>query len=152
MSYEHLNSSDGVDPPGDGSQEVRPSHIPVRPSETECTGPVTDREVPLPSVQATPLVHAWLDGDVTTAMIRATAGGNEAVELWTRINGEAELLRSRTTPLYVHKRIMDSLPDDMYRQSERWYHRSVQLRPVTLIVTAAALLGIGALLARIAAR
>ena len=84
-------------------------------------------------------------------MLRATPGGGDAVDLWSKINDEAELLRSRTTPLYVHKRIMEALPDDMYQMTQPWYRRPVVLNPVTLLAAAAALLGFGLLLAKITA-
>ena len=114
--------------------------------------PIGDREVPLPNNNAVMLLHQWLDGDATRATVLATAGGNESVDLWTKINDEAELLRSRTTPLYVHNRIMESLPDDIYRTNEPWYRRPVMLNPTAMIVGAAALLGVGALVAKLAAR
>jgi len=110
--------------------------------------PAADREVPLPGHLSPSLLHQWLDGDVTTTVIHASTGGDEAVDLWTKINDEAELLRSRTTPLYVHKRIMDSLPEDAYRTHQPWYRRPVPINPVVLLVAAAALVGLGALIAR----
>jgi hypothetical protein len=114
--------------------------------------PVGDREVPLPNNNAVMMLHQWLDGDAAKTAVLATAGGNESVDLWTKINDEAELLRSRTTPLYVHKRIMESLPDDIYRTNQAWYRRPVMLNPTAMIVGAAALLGVGALVAKLAAR
>jgi hypothetical protein len=113
---------------------------------------VADREVPLPNNNAVMMLHQWLDGDAKIGAVLATAGGNESVDLWTKINDEAELLRSRTTPLYVHKRIMEALPDDIYRINQPWYRRPVTLNPTAMIVGAAALLGFGALVARFAAR
>jgi hypothetical protein len=106
-----------------------------------------DREVPLPNSGSVSVLHQWLDGDVSVAVVRATQGGNDAVDLWTKIHDEAETLRSRTTPLYVHKRIMDSLPDDTYRGHNSWYKRSIPLNPVAMIAGAAALIGIGAAIA-----
>ncbi len=32
-------------------------------------------------------------------------------ELWKKINSETEMLRRRTTPMYVQQRILSSLPD-----------------------------------------
>jgi hypothetical protein len=110
----------------------------------------SDREVPLPASGGTSVLHQWLDGDVGVAVVRATPGGNDAVDLWTKIHDEAETLRSRTTPLYVHKRIMDSLPDDKYHGNQPWYKRSVALSPVAIFAAAAALLGIGAAIAQVA--
>lgn len=110
-----------------------------------------DREVPLPGA-APSLLHQWLDGDIATPLFLATPGGNEAVDLWNKIHDEAETLRSRTTPLYVHKRIMDALPDDQYRMHQPWYRRPVMMNPAVLAAAAAALLGLGAIIARAALR
>lgn len=106
-----------------------------------------DREVPLPSAPPS-LLHQWLDGEVATAIFRATPGGDEAVDLWNKIHDEAETLRSRTTPLYVHKRIMDALPDDKYRVDRPWYRRPIPMNPAVLVVVAVVLLALGAIIAR----
>ncbi|HEY8312124.1 MAG TPA: hypothetical protein VIG47_16280 [Gemmatimonadaceae bacterium] len=114
------------------------------------SGPVRhlpDREVPLPNSGAISVLHQWLDGDVSVAVVRASQGGNDAVDLWTKIHDEAETLRSRTTPLYVHKRIMDSLPDDTYRGHHPWYKRSIPMSPALLVAGAIALIAIGAVVA-----
>jgi hypothetical protein len=108
-----------------------------------------DREVPLPTSGAASVLHQWLDGDVGVAAVRATQGGSDVVDLWTKIHDEAETLRSRTTPLYVHKRIMDSLPDDTYRGHHPWYKRSIGMSPAAMIAAAAALIGIGAVVAQV---
>jgi len=118
----------------------------------ESAGPVADREVPIPSGQATLLLHQWLDGEIPVSQVTASQNGSDAVDLWNRINNEAELLRSRTTPLYVHKRIMDALPDDLYRLRQPWYRRPLTFTPTAIIIAAAALVGIGAVIARFAAR
>jgi hypothetical protein len=109
-----------------------------------------DREVPIPNNGSTSVLHQWLDGDVSVAVVRATQGGNDSVELWNKIHDEAETLRSRTTPLYVHKRIMDSLPEDTYRGHHPWYKRTVALNPATMLIAAAALICIGAIIAHMA--
>lgn len=148
MSVNDLNAFDGTPPEPESS-----GRAPTSPSEPirERSVPLADREVPLPTGQATVLMHQWLDGEASMAMLRATPGGNDAVDLWSKINDEAELLRSRTTPLYVHKRIMEALPDDMYHLTQPWYRRPVVLNPVTLLAATAALLGFGLLLAKITA-
>lgn len=134
---DHTDPELGYQPPRSKASEkgrARTRHLP-------------DREVPLPNSSATSVLHQWLDGDVSVAVVRATQGGNDTVDLWTKIHDEAETLRSRTTPLYVHKRIMDSLPDDTYRGHHPWYKRSVMMNPAAMIAAAAALLGIGAAIA-----
>ncbi len=139
---EHTDSELGYQPPRSNASERGKAptyHLP-------------DREVPLPTSGVAPVLHQWLDGDVNVSVVMAAQGGNDAVDLWTRIHDEAETLRSRTTPLYVHKRIMDSLPDDTYRGHHPWYKRSVVMNPAAMIAAAAALLGIGAAIAHVALR
>lgn len=48
---------------------------------------------------------------------------NTDKEIWARIDAEAQNLRTTRTPLYVHKRIMDGLPADLYaaRPPVPWY-------------------------------
>jgi hypothetical protein len=41
-------------------------------------------------------------------------------ELWRRIDGEAEMLRRRTTPAYLKQQIMDALPEE---PPKPWYER-----------------------------
>lgn len=146
MMYDDLHTPDdsqndlGYRPTATPSPSVEPS---VSPS---------DREVPLPVGVTPSLLHQWLDGDVKLSVMRATPGGDEAVDLWTKIHDEAETLRSRTTPLYVHKRIMDSLPDDSYRLKQPWYKRAVAMNPAVLVAGAVALVIFGALIAHEAFR
>lgn len=112
-----------------------------------------DREVPIFSPTgaegegSSELLNRWLDGDVPESALLATESGDEAVELWNKIHDEAELLRNRTTPLYVHKRIMDSLPDDLYQRRLPWYKRPISFNPMLFVVVAAGLLVGGAVVA-----
>jgi len=144
---------DDLTAPSDGPNSIRPElqahDEPQRPDHP--TGqPVADREVPIPAVHYPSLLNQWLDGDVPMEAAKSERGGGDAVDLWTKINDEAEVLRSRTTPLYVHKRIMDSLPADTYKKP--WYRRAVAMTPLALVAAAAALVGVGAIVARLALR
>jgi hypothetical protein len=143
--FDDLNTPDGQATPSGAGIPAR-GGIP-RGSDGAEPAPLADREVPLPGTTPS-LLHQWLDGEVSTAVFRATPGGNEAVDLWNKIHDEAETLRSRTTPLYVHKRIMDALPDDKYRENQPWYKRRVAINPVLIAIAAAVLLGLGAIIAR----
>ena len=139
---DHSDPGTGYQPPrSKGSGKGRAPH-----------GSLPDREVPIPVGGIPSVLHQWLDGDVTLSVVRATPGGNDAVDLWTKIHDEAETLRSRTTPLYVHKRIMDALPEGTYRGQLPWYKRSVPLSVPVMIAAAAALIGIGLMLAQAALR
>ncbi len=144
MTYDDLHTPDEQSDPELGYQPPR-----SRPNDNNgaLTHHTPDREVPIPNSGGTALLHQWLDGDVSISMVRATPGGNDAVDLWTKIHDEAETLRSRTTPLYVHKRIMDSLPDDTYRGHRPWYKRSISMNPAVMFVAAAVLLTLGAIIA-----
>lgn len=54
------------------------------------------------------------DGEGTRAMDdkKAEKGAQKNTSpLWEKINDEAEMLRSRTTPVYMKQRIMDALPE-----------------------------------------
>jgi|AntRauTorckE6833_2_1112554.scaffolds.fasta_scaffold46821_1 hypothetical protein len=42
--------------------------------------------------------------------------------IWDKINDEAEMLRSRTTPVYMKQRIMDALPEAP-EPAKPWYKR-----------------------------
>lgn len=50
-----------------------------------------------------------------------TAGPDKAA-VWEKINDEAEMLRSRTTPVYMKQRIMDALPEAP-EPAKPWYKR-----------------------------
>ena len=147
--YDDLNTPDDQSDSGLGYQPLRSK---VSGKATVPAHNLPDREVPVPNSGATSVLHQWLDGDVNVSVIRASQGGNDAVDLCTKIHDEAETLRSRTTPLYVHKRIMDALPDDTYSGRHRWYKRSISLNPAVMIAAAIALLGIGAIIAYAAFR
>lgn len=147
--YDDLNAPDDHADPG---LEYQPPRSKASETGRAPAHNLPDREVPLPNSGATSVLHQWLDGDVSVTVVRATQGGNDAVDLWTKIHDEAETLRSRTTPLYVHKRIMDSLPEDKYRGHHPWYKRSVAMNPAVMIAVAVALLGIGIVIAQTAFR
>lgn len=147
--YDDLNHPEGRSDPG---LDYQPPRSKQNPAGNAPARSLPDREVPVPSGGPTSVLHQWLDGDVGLSVVRATPGGNDAVDLWSKIHDEAETLRSRTTPLYVHKRIMDALPEDTYREHHRWYKRSVRLTPPVMVAAAAALVGIGVFLAQTAFR
>jgi hypothetical protein len=107
--------------------------------------PLSDREVPLDALRMHPTLHAWLDGDVDEEFAR-TAAGSRKVEMWGTINHQTEVLRQRTTPAYMQKRIMDALPDQ-YAATVPWYRKSVQMNPVTIIAGGVSALLAGAALA-----
>jgi hypothetical protein len=147
--FDDLNTPDDRTTPDAGYPtrgELPHGGIPRGSEGTEPTV-LPDREVPLPGA-APSLLHQWLDGDVSIAIFRATPGGNEAVDLWNKIHDEAETLRSRTTPLYVHKRIMDALPDDKYHVDRPWYRRPIPMNPAVLVIAAVVLIALGAIVAR----
>lgn len=155
--YDDLNAPDDRTEPEIGYQPLRrpanggdgpPGAGPPGAENGRRRSRLPDREVPLPSPAPVALLHQWLDGEVSETAVRATPGGNEAADLWDRIDEEAETLRSRTTPLYVHKRIMESLPEDVHRVKRPWYRQPLTVGPATLLAAAALLVGMGALIAR----
>lgn len=146
MMYDDLNTPENHSDPA--LDDYQPPRSKATDRDRAPARHLPDREVPVPNNGAASVLHQWLDGDIGVAVVRASQGGNDAVDLWTKIHDEAETLRSRTTPLYVHKRIMDSLPDDTYRGHHPWYKRSIALTPAILIGGAAALIAIGMMVAQ----
>lgn len=69
-------------------------------------------------------------------------------DVWAKIDADVEELRTRKTPLYVHKRIMDSLPDDLYGNKVPWYRKPVVLSPLSLISTIIGAIVLGMLFCR----
>jgi hypothetical protein len=144
VMYDDLNAPDNH---SDADLGFQPPRSKAGENEDALTQRLPDREVPIPNSGGTSVLHQWLDGDVSVAVMRATQGGNDTVDLWNKIHDEAETLRSRTTPLYVHKRIMDSLPDDTYRSHHPWYKRSISINPAVMIAAGIVLFSLGALIA-----
>jgi hypothetical protein len=136
MSPDNLDPRD-IGPKNDGDS-FRRDRADNRREQSEA--PLSDREVPLDSLRMHPSLHAWLDGEVEEEFARTSAGSRK-VDMWGSINQQTEVLRHRTTPVYLQKRIMDALPDS-YAAARPWYQRPVQVNPATLIAGS-----IGALLA-----
>ena len=103
-----------------------------------------DREVPLNGNSGHTMLHDWLDGEVDV-MRASEVEGKSKVELWTRINAESEMLRRRVTPVHVQQRIMASLPDTP-GTATNWWKQQLTFTPVSAILTAVALLAVGALI------
>lgn len=102
-----------------------------------------DREVPLAAGAGHAALHDWLDGELEQSRARDAEGASQ-VELWTRINAESEMLRRRTTPMYVHKAIMSALPDEAPSTVTRWT-TALGTKPGMLMIVAAAVIAAGAL-------
>ena len=116
---------------GEGESEVRKPH-----GKTARESRVMDREVPLSSVPDHAALHDWLDGEIEQSRAR-DAEGTPQIDLWTRINAETEMLRRRTTPIYVQKAIMSALPDETPSASRGLWTRATKSRKTVLVVSAA---------------
>lgn len=104
---------------------------------------VMDREVPLPAASGHAVLHDWLDGEVEQSRVRDAEGASQ-VDLWNRINAETQMLRNRTTPVYVQKAIMSALPDEAPSTSSVAGTR-IRMSPRTLFLAAAAVTAAAAL-------
>jgi hypothetical protein len=93
---------------------------------------------------ATPAVQAWLDGEETRDHL-TQPGEPENVELWDRINSEAEQLRKRTTPIHVQQKILSSLAEEPEASSAA-ARKAVSLSTSAAILAGAGLLVVGAVL------
>jgi len=102
-----------------------------------------DREVPLVAGVGHAALHDWLDGELDQSRARDAEGASQ-VDLWARINAESEMLRRRTTPMYVHKAIMSALPDETPSPVAQWT-TALRENPGTIAVIAGVILAVGAL-------
>jgi hypothetical protein len=82
----------------------------VTPDESPRTPTPPERRPYRKTPPATPAVQAWLDGEETRDHL-TQPGEAENVELWDKLNSEAEQLRRRSTPIHVQQKILSSLPD-----------------------------------------
>ena len=106
-------------------------HRVTRRSERE--RPLTDREVPLGHQESearvlSPLVHAWLDGELPEASVRKGDTARD-VEFWKQINVEVETRRRMQTPVSVEARIMSWLPQTAPAAISPWLRRVFVVRP-----------------------
>jgi len=128
---DNLYHSDG------GSDDVRLPEI----GNTSRNAPMADREVPLEGGHPALAVQQWLDGEITeTAARRADV---HDVELWQRINEEAERRRRMVTPSPVLDRIMAAIPQAAPVEPVSFWKRSVALNATGAMVAAAALVALG---------
>jgi hypothetical protein len=102
---------------------------------------MADREVPLEGGRPALLVQQWLDGEATEAAARRADAHD--VEIWQRINEEAERRRRMVTPAPVIARIMAAIPAAAPVEPVAWWKRSVALTATGAIVAAVAFLALG---------
>ena len=107
--------------------------------------PFIDREVPLGTGHPSMAVQQWLDGEGSETSARL--GDTREVELWKRINEEAERRRRMRTPAPVLDRIMSSIPATPTAPvaPKPWWHGKLQLSPLALAGAGIGILVIGAL-------
>jgi hypothetical protein len=123
---------------GEGESNVRKRTKPAQAPR------VMDREVPLRAMPEHAALHGWLDGELEQSSARE-AEGSLQVDLWAKINAESEMLRRRTTPVYVQKAIMSALPDETPSRAAAWWAKRVAAKPTTVFLAAAGAAAIGAL-------
>jgi hypothetical protein len=127
-------------PDGGSDEGLRRSDVGGAPSPRSMP-PMADREIPLDGGHPSLLVQQWLDGEISeTAARRAEA---QDVELWQRINEEAERRRRMVTPAPVLDRIMAAIPQAAPVEPIGFWRRSVSLSTYGAMIAAAALLALG---------
>jgi hypothetical protein len=109
----------------------------------------SDREVPIGFSVTPPGVHEWLDGELAEQDVRR-ADTARHVEFWNRLNAEASARRQIRTPAHVQAQIMAAIAPAQAEAAEPWFRRSVAMNPIVAIVAAAALVGLGAVVAMLA--
>ena len=122
--------------PDGGSDELRRSD-----GGLSRNRPMADREVPLEGGRPALVVQQWLDGEATEAAARRADAHD--VELWQRINEEAERRRRMTTPAPVLNRIMAAIPEAAPVEPATWWKRPIGLSATAAVVAAAAILAAG---------
>ena len=131
--FDDLRSEDGLGGLDGHKRQRRPEH----------ERPLADREVPLGQQEQdarvlSPVVHAWLDGELPEATVRKGETARD-VEFWRRVNTEAERRRRMRTPVYMEARIMDALPQTAPQVITPWWRREFVITPMTALGAAAAL-------------
>ena len=135
-----LRSDDGLG--GFDTQHHRPARRPDR------ERPLADREVPLGHQEhdsriLSPVVHAWLDGELPEASVRKGDTAHD-VEFWKNINREVERRRRMTTPTYLEAQIMSALPHSAPKLITPWYRREFVITPARAVGAAAGLVAAAA--------
>lgn len=151
--HDHLNARDDD---GLGSGRSR---------NGDAAKPLADREVPLASGATTDMsaIHAWLDGDAADVAV-TNAETARQVELWRRINADTAQMRSVRTPASVERFVMEAIassraesapalatpaPAPTHAEGTSWWERPSEVTPLAMLVSGAALLGLGAILGRV---
>ena len=119
-------------------------HRPLRRPDKE--RPLTDREVPLGHQEhdtriLSPVVHAWLDGELPEASVRKGETARD-VEFWKNINVEVERRRRVVTPIYLESQIMSALPQSAPKLITPWYRREFVITPARAVGVAAGLVAV----------
>jgi len=135
-----LRSDDGLG--GFDTQHHRPLRRPDR------ERPLADREVPLGHQEhdsriLSPVVHAWLDGELPEASVRKGDTAHD-VEFWKNINREVERRRRMTTPTHLEAQIMSALPHSAPKLITPWYRREFVITPARAVGAAAGLVAAAA--------
>ena len=105
--------------------------------------PVGDREVPIRRRRTPAAVHAWLDGDLPEAAVRRGDMAKD-VEIWERVNEEADRRRRMRTPAHVYQQIMDALPQTTPTVITPWWRRPFALTPAAAAAVGIGILAVGA--------
>ena len=97
---------DSLDPRNDAQRDPAADHRPAQDAE-----PVTaDREVPVPTSDLPPAVHAFLDGEKVNE--ENLSGAQKELALWRLIGAETGRRRRMVTPAHVSAQILAKLADD----------------------------------------
>ena len=105
--------------------------------------PIVDREVPIRRRRTPAAVHAWLDGDLPEAAVRRGDMAKD-VEIWERVNEEADRRRRMRTPAHVYQQIMDALPQTTPTVITPWWRRPFALTPAAAAAVGIGILAVGA--------
>lgn len=97
---------DSLDPRHDAQRAPAAESRPANEAEPVAA----DREVPVPTSDLPPAVHAYLDGEKVNA--ENLSGAEKELALWRLIGAETGRRRRMVTPAHVSAQILAKLADD----------------------------------------
>jgi hypothetical protein len=130
----------------DGHDE-RPRENADRP--VDVPGPLADREVPLPPVATSDVIHRWLDGEMPEPS-GSHSDASRSVEFWRRIEEETTRRRHMVTPAYLSAKIMASLPSTQaVPVAAPWWKKSIHITPGMAMALVAGAFALGIIVMRL---
>ena len=126
------------------SPDDRPEQNRDKAPSQQRSAPMSDREVPIDRHRTPAAIHAWLDGELSEAEVRRGDMVRD-VDFWNRLGEQVDTRRAMRTPAHVQAAIMSAITTEQTHAPEWTEKRPAgRMSTATMVMAAAALLGIGA--------